>query len=284
MEALRPRPTLVALLLLAVVGIGALAVGPIGAASAPQADASSHLATSATPVNGTIQGPSVLGISSTGGYYINGSGGPAYAANGTKIGNLSYYVTVVGPNTTGVVFAPTRNNITDFTSPLANLTVSTVLETLTIDVMISSTYGAANASINFSYQVRVVQPYVVAATLVDRSTADLLAFTVQVALDGTVVGTVEVPSMTAGGTYDLAYSYVTGGLGSGWHTFSISLAQEHGLVTFANGSTVFSESFYVAPAAPNYTIWYAAGAVAFIGVLFILVTRVAARRRGVTRR
>ncbi len=242
------------------------------------------LTTSSTPVNGTIQGPTVLGISGSGGYYINGSGGPAYASDGTKVGNLSYYVNVVGTNTTGVIFSPTRNNITDGVSPMANLTVNAIVQILTIDVMISSTYNGTNASINFTYTVHVVQPYLLTATLFDRSIADLMAFTLNISLDGTSVGNVTVPSMTAGGTYHLNFSYVTLGLSPGWHTFTISLVPERGLVTFANGSLVFSESFYVAPAPTNYELWYIAGVVAFFGVLFIWLTRVAARRRGVARR
>jgi hypothetical protein len=282
-EAVRGPGRVAPIAVLALVLIGAVASGAL-AAGAPPGAPDLRVAASPTPVNGTIQGPDVLGLSATGSYYINGSGGPAYAADGTKIGNLSYYASVAGPNTTGVVFAPTRNNITNFVSPVANLTVTDLVQTLTIDVMISSTYNQTNDSINFTYTVHVVQPYVVAATLVDRSSANLLAFSVNVTLDGTRIGIVQVPSISAGGTYALSFSYVTLGLSSGWHTFSISLVAEKGLVTFSNGSLIYTESIYVPPPTPNYDLWYLVGIVAFIGVLFIWATRVAARRRGVARR
>ncbi len=51
-------------------------------------------------------------------------------------------------------------------------------------------------------------------------------------------------------------------------------------MTFPGGAQQYSETFYVNGPPPDYTIWYAAGSVAFVGALFIWSTRVAARRRG----
>ena len=65
-----------------------------------------------------------------------------------------------------------------------------------------------------------------------------------------------------------------------WHTFSISLASQHGLVTFPGGAQQYSQSFYVTGPPPDYTVWYVAGIGAFLGAVFIWSTRVAARRRG----
>ena len=89
-----------------------------------------------------------------------------------------------------------------------------------------------------------------------------------------------MPVITAGSTYPLTFSYVDLNLTPGWHTFAISLASEHGLVTFSGGAQQYSDTFYVNGPPPDYTIWYAAGALAFVGALFIWSTRVAARRRG----
>jgi hypothetical protein len=110
------------------------------------------------------------------------------------------------------------------------------------------------------------------------------AFTVYVTLDGTVVGQVNVSSLISGGTFRITYKYATLGLSPGDHTFAISLAQEHGLVKFANGQTVYTETVYVTGPSPDYTLWYVAGIVAFFVALFIFATRVAARRRGTARR
>ena len=270
----RPWPTVALLLLLLLpafgVGVGAFAPGARAAG---------------TPgVTGSITGPTVVSESSTSTFHVYGYGGPAVASNGSVVGNITYYATPTGPNLTGVSFSPASSNFTGNRSDTADLTVGNTTETLVIDMMVSSVYQGKNQSTNFSYTVHVVQPYVVSATIFNPTPSTVTAFTVYVTLDGTVVGQITVTSLTAGGSYPIHFKYPTLGLSPGDHTFTISLAQEHGLVTFANGQTVYSETFYVTGPPPNYTLWYVAGIVAFFGAIFIFASRVAARRRGATRR
>ena len=245
--------------------------------------AGSHAA-STSPVTGSFVGPTYLAEFGHATYDLNGSGGPAFAPNGTKVGNLSYYIYLAGANLTGVSIAPTTGLIVPGFPAQPILTVGGTPEEVTVLVELASTFGTANSSTNFTYTVAVVQPYVVTATLVATPSATVLSFNVTVELDGSPVGTVKVPSLTPGQRYNLSYDYATLGLAAGSHTFSISLATEHGLVTFAGGATEFSETVYVTGPAPNYTLWYVTGIVAFFGVLFIFATRVAARRRGALRR
>ena len=251
------------------------------AASGPSL--SMHAAAS-TPVTGNITGPTVLATGGTATYRINATGGPAFAPNGTEVGNLTYYASVAAGNLTGITILPATGLVTAGRASETNLTVSSTVQLVTITVMVSSRYQTLNQSINLSYPVHVVTPYVVRAALIASSSVGVLSFPVQIDLDGSPVGTVTVPNLQPSETYNLTYSYATTGLPPGEHTFSISLVDEHGLVTFANGSTVYSSSFYVASPAPSYTWWYVAGAVAFFGVLFIFATRVAARRRGALRK
>jgi archaellum component FlaF (FlaF/FlaG flagellin family) len=241
-------------------------------------------AAATNPVTGTVTGPTVLATQSTKTYTINGTGGPAFASNGTQVGNLTAYLSLSAPNMTGLSISPGDGKIVNGIPVSTLLEVGSAAEVVTILVMLSSVYLHQNQSINFSYTVNVVVPYTVRATIVNGASTTVLSFPVKVLLDGTPVGTVTVPSLTPGGSYNLSFEYPTLGLSSGDHTFSISLAQEHGLVTFANGATVYSSTFYVTGPAPNYTLWYIVGIVAFLGVLFIFVTRVAARRRGALRR
>jgi hypothetical protein len=252
------------------VGVGALA---------PSARAAST-----TPVGGSVTGPTVVATSSTSVFRVSGYGGPAVAPNGTTVGTITFYANPVGPNLTGVDFSPHSANITGNRSVVANLVVGNATETLSIDIMISSTYQGKNDSTNISYTVTVVQPYVISATIVNPSNSTVSAFTVYITLDGNVVGEANVSSLISGGSYRVTFKYATIGLSPGDHTFAISLAQEHGLVTFANGQTVYTDTVYVTGPAPNYTLWYVAGIVAFFGALFIFASRVAARRRGATRR
>jgi len=252
-----------------------LAVGAI----APGARASGT-----NPVNGSLTGPTLVSTNSKNSYEVAGYGGPATAPNGSVIGTVAYYTTLVGPNLTGVSFSPPHANFTNNRTIAATLQVGNASETLTIDVEISSTYQGKNQSTNFTYTVNVAQPYVVSATIVDASTSTVSSFAVQVTLDGTVVGTVTVPTIQAGGKYQLTFDYPTLGLSSGDHTFGISLAQEHGLVTFTGGATQYYQAVYITGPGPDYTLWYIAGIAAFFGAIFIFATRVAARRRGATRR
>ncbi|HKN06989.1 MAG TPA: hypothetical protein VJ021_05240 [Thermoplasmata archaeon] len=237
-------------------------------------------------VTGSISGPNIVSTGSTTLYQVYGWGGPAVAFNATVVGTIKYYSALSASNLTGVSFTPASGNISSNKSVLVDLAVGNATETVTIDVMISSLNSNAseNKSTNVSTTVHVVQPYVISATIVNSSATTVSAFVVFVTLDGSVVGRVNVTSLTSGGTFQLLYEYPTSGLSSGEHTFGISLAQEHGLVTFANGQTQYTVNVYVNGPAPDYTLWYVAGIVAFFGAIFIFASRVAARRRGATRR
>jgi hypothetical protein len=241
-------------------------------------------ASSSGPVSGTIAGPTVLAYRATAQYVVNGTGGPAVASNGTIIGNLSFYIAITGPNTTGVSIAPDSGRILTGVPADARLTVSNVSEVLTLSVEIASTYNGSNASTNFTYSVTVVQPYVLSTTLYNLGDATLDSFPVSVELDGSPVGSVTVPQMTPHGTYRFSFQYATTALPAGEHTFTVSLASVHGLVRFANGSTVYTVSFEVPGPPPSYTLWYVTGAIAFFGALLIFGARVGARRRGTSKK
>jgi hypothetical protein len=105
------------------------------------------------------------------------------------------------------------------------------------------------------------------------------AFSLAVDLDGTPVGSIPIPTLTNGQNFPVSFSYVGASLSPGWHTFSLSLAQEHGLVTFANGLESLSVSFYIPGPPPDNTLWIVAGALGFGVVVFIWFTQVGARRR-----
>ncbi len=262
-------------------GASLLAVGG-GWGEAPVAAAA--FLPDASAVAGNITGPTILATSANGTYAINGTGGPAFASDGSKVGNLTWHASLSASNLTGVTFTPTSGNLTGNQSVSATLAVGTIAESVTISVEISSVYNSTNSSLNLTYPVHVVMPYVVSAEIVNGAASTVLSFPVQIELDQSLVGSVTVPTLTPGSTYNLTFRYATLGLAAGEHTFSISLVNEHGLVRFANGEMTYSTSFYVTAAPTDYTLWYVAGIVAFFGVLFIFASRVAARRRGALRK
>ncbi|HTP53653.1 MAG TPA: hypothetical protein VML94_01650 [Thermoplasmata archaeon] len=258
----------------AVVVLLLLGTGAAGATGATRAAAPTY-----PPVHGTVNGPTVVATSSNSTYYLNGSGGPAIAPNGTQVGSLSWKAKISGNDLSGVSLSPNASTFQPGTPGITHLKVAKVTEALTITVEIQSVYLSSNATTNVTYTVQVVVPYLVHAQLVVGPHTSVLGFDVTVELDGAVVGTVHVPAIAANGTYNLTYAYATTGLSVGEHTFTISLANEHGLVRFAGGAIEYSQSFYVVGPAPDYALYVLAGVVVFAGVLFIFVTRVAARRR-----
>jgi hypothetical protein len=239
----------------------------------------------ATPaLTGNISGPTYVGTGLKATFRVQASGGPAVSPNGSVVGRYSYNATLLASNETGLTISPSLGVLVNQSVNLS-FVAGNVSEPISLHVEITSSANATansttNETENITYAFNIVLPYVLTATVVSRAGATLNGFNLTVYLDGAIVGQVTVPTLAAKASVQVTYNYVTGGLSSGWHTFSLSLASQKGLVVFANGAQQYSVGFYVPAAAPNYTIWYVAGAVAFIGALFIWATRVAARRRG----
>jgi hypothetical protein len=265
------RVLAIALLLAGVAASSLLAVGPAHAAG-PSASASA-------PLTGSITGPSVVGTGLKASYTVSAQGGPAFAPNGTQVGILSYSASVAGTNATNVNLLPSAGVLTNGTVALT-LTTTNLTQSLVLTVDVTSGHNGSNVSSNFTYDVQVVVPYTVAATLVVAGSAGSEPFAVQVLLDGNPVGSVSVPSLTAHANYALTFSYVDPGLSVGWHTFTLVIGNAHGLVQFANGQSSYAQSFYVAGPPTNFTPWYLVGAAAVVGAIFIWLTLSGARRRG----
>jgi hypothetical protein len=266
------RATVVALAL----GIALLAALP----AAPAARGATLVPAATAPtVHGNVSGPSIAATGSNDSYYINGS---TTAVNGT----LTWSATISGGNATGAQLNPKTGSMPASGPAKIFLLPGSIAQTLTLYILLKSTgtAGSGNGTLNLSKQVQVVVPIVLKTKLVTGPTAGVLAFNVTVDLDGAKVGTVAVPPISASSSYNFTFTYPTTGLSPGTHTFTISLANEHGLVTFPGGATTFSQSFSIAAPPPDTALWGVVGAVAFFGVLFILVSRVAARRRGAARR
>jgi hypothetical protein len=269
------RPSLSAVLLvLLLVGAG-LAVLP----GLPAARAAS---TPFTPVTGNVTGPVAVATGGKAVFDIHATGGPAYLG-GVKVGNLSWFASVVAPNTTNVTLTPTHGSLTGSAPGTTTLSASDLTQAVTIQVLVTSVYGSENSTVNLTDSVEVVTPYLVKAVLVAPPGIRVAGVVVTVALDGSVVGTVDAPTLGPNNSETITFRYATLGFSVGWHTFTFSLNRSS-LVTFAGGATQYSQTFYVPGPPPNYTIWYVAGTVTFFGALFILATRVAARRRSSSRR
>jgi hypothetical protein len=257
---------------LIIAGLVLVAILPLLAAPA-------HAANSSPPLTGGITGPSTLGTGLKATYVVTAQGGPAESTSGTQVGTYTFKASMSAVNTTNATLSQTSGVLVNGTVSLV-LKAPNVAEPFTIYVLVTSTLSADNASQNFSYSLQIVEPYTVRANLVVGAGSGVSPFTLTVALDGQPVGSILVPSLSAGTAYPVSFSYVPPGLTPGWHTFSLSLAQEHGLVVFAGGSQVYSSSFYVVGPNPDYSLWYLTGVSAFVGAIVIWSTRVGGPRRG----
>jgi hypothetical protein len=231
-----------------------------------------------TPLSGNVSGPAVVAASTNASYFINATGGPAFL-NGEQVGNLTWSASVSGTNTTVVTVTPSSGTFHNGTPANTTVHMGPIYQTITLTVELESTNHTANDSMNLSYVIHIVQPYVLTMDLHVGSATGVTSFNITIFLDGNPIGKVQVRALAPNSNTTAEFVYATLGLSPGTHTFTASLASEHGLVTFAGGATTMTTTFYVPGAPPSYTIWYVAGIVAFFGALFIIVTRVAARRR-----
>ncbi|MCI4327648.1 MAG: hypothetical protein L3K16_08485 [Thermoplasmata archaeon] len=261
----------------AILALASLVPGPLGVPGARGTNAGYG------SLSGSIAGPVNVGLSGNASYVVNATGGPAVAANGTEVGVYSYNASVAGTNTSTVLFSPSGGSMPNGTVTLS-LKAGNVSQQLTLYVLVTSELNSTNATTNLSYTVNVVVPYRFVATVVAGAGGTVSPFDLTVLLDGAPVGQISVGTLASGTHYPVVFNYVDPNLSPGWHTFTVSLAEEHGLVTFAGGADSISQSFYVAGPAPNYELWYVAGFGLFVGVVFLYFTQVAATRRGRTKK
>ncbi len=223
-------------------------------------------------------GPPVVGTGLQPSYVLSASGGPAFASNGTQVGILSFKASLTGANVSGASVAPPSGVLVQGRSSVT-VTVGNVTRLLTLTVEFTSGYSGQNVSTNVTQAIQVVVPYTLQATL-EVGAQGVSPFSLTVTLDGAPVGTVNVASLAPGTKAPVSFHYVTLSLSTGWHAFAISLAEEHGLVTFPGGSQEFSQAFYVGSPPPSYTVDVIGGIAAFVGALFIWSAVVGGRRRG----
>ena len=256
-----------------------LLVGASGLMVAPFVHAASG---TYPPLTGSVNGPSALGINTAHYYRLDATGGPAFALNGTQVGNLTFYASLVAPNTSAPSLNPTFGAIVNG-SYNVSLSAGNVSQVVDLQVEYVSIYHQLNVTLNVTYVVQVVHPYVVTG-IIQAGNDTVLAFPIQVSLDGQVVSPpLEVPTLTPYEEYNFSYDYVTAGLSSGYHTFTFTLPTQHGQVHFAGGALSYQYTFYVPGPPADYTLYYMLGGVALVGVILIFLVLVGARRRGGSR-
>jgi hypothetical protein len=262
-----------------VLGLVALGLPPSAHAAARPSVAPLSTTASYQNITETTTGPSVVGVALKAEYNLSAFGGPAVAPNGTTVGFIDFNITLLGKNVTTASMQPPSGVLLNG-SVILTFTAPNISEQVTFHIELTSEYNNTNLTQNFTHSVQVVSPYVLTGTIVAGPTT-VSGFNLTVTLDGTPVGTVDVPSIQANGSYQFTYDYVPAqGLAAGWHTMAVSLTPEHGLVSFKGGVQQLTLQFYIASAPPDYALDVGIGVAAFAVAVFIWGSVVGARRRG----
>jgi hypothetical protein len=240
--------------------------------------APAHASASYPPITGTITGPDVVGLNLQAQYQVNATGGPAYTLQGFPVGNVTFNATLSGNNITGASIQPPTGVLVNGEVGL-RFVAPNVTEEVTLRVELTSTYKGTSASANLTRTISIVAPYVLSGVLIAGPTT-VTGFNMTVTVDGTSVGRVVVPTISANGSYRFTYDYVPQSLAPGWHTIAVSVAPEHGLVSFAGGVMQLATTFYVSGPAPDVLLDASVGIAAIAAAVFIWGSVVGARRRG----
>jgi hypothetical protein len=245
----------------------------------PYASALAVVNNSSKPLTATVTGPSLMNILGKANFVVTASGGPSQLPNGTMSGNYTYNATISGGNTSGSSVTPHTGELVNGTATLALVAPNnTGTYALTVEVISNPTTGSP-AFYNTSVDFTVAIPYVLSATITNPNSFTVSGAIIQVSLDGTIVGTVTLPSIAGNGTYALTYNYTTAGLSSGWHTFSLAIQGIPSILVFTNGQGTLTVSFYVNPPPVNYEMYYLLGITLALLAIFISLLVVGGRRR-----
>ncbi|MDE1820127.1 MAG: hypothetical protein KGJ23_03605 [Euryarchaeota archaeon] len=261
-----PSPTLRPFLLLGAV-IALLVVSLL----TPAVGVSRGSSTNYPPFSVSITGPSLLSLNGSGKFVAYAQGGPAERLNGSVVGNYTFTTQLVGADTAGSFVTPPSGA---FIAQYVNATVGGINHTGTYTLEFNVTshgvgHGAQNLTQVFSRQFQVVVPYIISATVENPNNFGVDGAVIQVALDGSVVGSLRVPSLLPAGSAQIKYNYTTLGLSSGYHTFTLTLVGGAGVLEFANGQPSMDVSFYVPAPAPDYTLYYLSGISVTVLAIFI---------------
>ena len=230
------------------------------------------------PVTGAISGPSIVGEGLTAQYIVNGTGGPAFGQGGTAVGSIAFNATLSGNNVSGASIQPATGVLVNGQTTL-QFRAPNASEIIKLRVVLTSSASGQNATLSLNMSIRIVAPYVLSGTLQAGPTA-VSGFDMTVTVDGTPVGQVAVPAIAANGTYHFSFDYAPPSLSAGWHTIAVSVAPQHGLVTFTGGVEQLTLQFYVTSPPPDYALDVGVGIAAFAAAVFIWGSVVGARRRG----
>lgn len=188
-------------------------------------------------------------------------GGPAYDLGG----NYTYKAEVVADNDTGSSVSPaTATN----QAGLFRFNVTLPKEggqTITLKLNVTSKHTSAESTYKVKeYEIAVIQPIVVTATVYNRGDVDVEEATARFYADGELIGS-QVFSVAAGKSVTLTHNWTSKAISDGKHTITVTVDDTNGIAEFSDGNNVMTMDIYVGDQGN------ALGAVLTIGVIIMSV-------------
>jgi hypothetical protein len=190
----------------------------------------------------TLQHPSFAGINETVQCIMTISGGPAQDG-----GNYSYGATILGTNTTGSSISPQSGASQRSGVFKLNVTMPEVgSQTIKIRVNATSTSVSSTASdtLQQDFEIKVVVPVVIKATVVNSGTVPVSNVTARFFADGTLLST-QVFNVSQNGTKTLSYNWTFLKIKNGKHVVTVTVDDPNNIVEFTDGNNVISRDIWI---------------------------------------
>ena len=169
------------------------------------------------------------------------SGGPA-AEYGT---NYTFKAEIVADNKTGSSVTPSTGSSV---SGVFFLNITMPGEGQSIKVRINATSKSTDSADHVTklrdFEINVVEPIVIKATVYNTGSVDAKNVTATFYADGILLGK-QVFSLTAGASKVLVHNWTWANIADGEHMVSVLIDDGNGIVEFSDGNNVFSQTIYV---------------------------------------
>jgi len=206
--------------------------------------------------------PSFAGKSQTVQCTLVLSGGPAEDGGG----NYTYKAEIVADNSTGSSVNPSTASSASGVFSFNVTMPGYAPQTIKVKINATSKGGSPVATkyLEQEFDVKVVDPIVIAATVYNIGDVDARNVTARFYADGTYLAS-KIFNVTAGGTAKVSYNWTFEGIRSGKHVVTVAVDDPNRLVEFSDGNNVYSLTIYVGDEGN------ALGAVLTIGVIIASV-------------
>lgn len=217
-----------------------------------------------------ITGPDVLGVGEQGDYILTIMGGPAEEG-----GEWNYTAYLIGTNLTGaspIYSSPATETSTNNTF-VVKITAPTVVQNIKLFVNASSTKDNQTMWKEETYEIKVVEPIAISATIQNTGEVDIQNAEVKFYVDGKYIGHEIIDYLKANGSANVTHNWVVKSLSQGKHIVEITV-DLNGDGIIGDGDAIITQIFYKSGEKTDYTwIVYIVIIPVIIFLLLILVGR-----------